>query len=127
MSSDELEYEPSGDQPWRGEEWVQVLNAEVQSRGKAAVADALGCSRAMVHQLKEAKYDSPIEKWRRKVMAELAQDRVQCPVLGAIDMDECREHRNRGFAGTNPVRVELFRTCPTCPNNPDHNPDESHE
>jgi len=123
MSGSDFDYEPSGDQPWRDEEWVQVLNAEVDERGKDAVAEALGCSRAMVHQLKEAKYGSPVEKWRRKVMAELARDRVQCPVLGAIDVDECREHRNAEFAATNPERIRLYRTCPTCPNNPDNDID----
>ena len=111
--------EPKGEQPWASEEWVQVLRGAVEERGKEPVAEALGCSRATVHQLMTGRYTSPIEKWRTKVMAELARDRVQCPILGPIDMVECRKHRTRDFAATSPVRVKLFKTCPTCPNNPE--------
>ena len=99
-------------QPWADEEWVQVLRGAVEERGKEAVAGALGCSRATVHQLMTGRYTSPIDKWRTKVMAELARDRVQCPILGPIDMVECRKHRTRDFAATSPVRVKLFKTCP---------------
>lgn len=110
----------SNTQPWADEEWVQVLNDAIDQRGKGEVAEALGCSTALVHQLATARYSSPIDGWRQRVMAELARDRVQCPVLGVISTDECRSHRNRDFAATNPTRVELFRTCPTCPNNPEN-------
>jgi len=115
MSNDETTFD---EQPWADEEWVQVLRDAVDETSKQAVADALECSRAMVHQLMTGRYSSPVEKWRTKVMAELARDRVQCPVLGPISTEKCRETRDRDFAATSPMRVELHRTCPSCPNNP---------
>lgn len=43
---------------------------------------------------------------------------TECPVLGQITAAQCKWHRNREFAATNPTRVRLGQTCPTCSNNP---------
>ncbi len=106
-------------QPWAREPWVETLRRAVRRFGLSEVAERLGCSTATVSLLRNGTYSSPIEKWRERVLAEFERDVVDCPVLGEITPEECRFHRTRSFGATNPTRVRLARTCPTCPNNPD--------
>lgn len=111
-------------QDWHDAEWVRTLRAAVERDGQRAVARVLGCSRALVSQLLSGRYSSPTEKWKRRVEAEYDRDRVPCPILGEISAERCRSEREKGFRATNPLRVKLSQTCPTCPMNPDR---DAHE
>jgi hypothetical protein len=42
---------------------------------------------------------------------------VDCPIIGEIPKQRCMEHQSRPFAATNPLRVQLYRACKTCPEN----------
>lgn len=105
-------------QPWADEPWVHLLNTEADRLGQSEVARRLDCSSATVSLLRAGTYPSPVERWRRLVLAAFMRETVECPILGAIKAEECRYHRTRPFGHTNPIRVKLYQTCPTCPNNP---------
>jgi len=114
-------------QPWANEDWVETLHHAVATHGRAEVTDRLDCSQSLLTQLLKGVYSSPIEKWKRRVEAEFERDAVECPVLGEITADRCREERNKGFSASNPIRVKLSQTCPTCPHNPDAKDRSDHE
>lgn len=98
--------------------FIQLLNAEASATDKTATAKRIGISRTAVSLLLCNKYPSPsYEKVEAKVMAAL--DKVQCPVLGALESSECQKQRSTPFSSANPQRVNLFRACQQCPNNPD--------
>ena len=104
--------------------WLVQFRETVDALSTTEVARRLGCSSATVSQIYHGKYASPLEKWRERFLDAFSPAQVDCPVLGMISRPTCATHRGRGFAATNPVRVQLFRTCPTCANNPDR---DSHE
>ena len=82
--------------------------------GQSKVAKAIGASPTTVSQIYNGKYgaddSAPLELFREK----FGGITVTCPVLGEISLDKCAFHRRREFAASNPVRVALFRSCPTC-------------
>jgi len=106
-------------QSWADARWVATLRHAVANRGRDEVCETLDCSPALLRQLLKGTYGSPIEKWRARVQAEFERESVECPVLGRISADRCRRERSKGFSASNPIRVELSQTCPTCEHNPD--------
>ncbi len=103
-----------GDKPPR---FIQLLDAESSATDKTATAKRIGISRTAVSLLLCNKYPSPsLEKVEAKVMAAL--DNLHCPVLGKLDHSECQKQRNMPFSSANPQRINLYRACLQCPNNP---------
>mgnify|MGYP006435551199 CR=1 FL=1 len=120
------ENEQQDDRPdadWHDADWVETLRLAVAKDGQRKVAEVLGCSRPLVSQLLNGTYNSPTDRWRRKVEAEYDRESVPCPILGEISADRCRTERSQGFRATNPIRVRLSQTCPTCRFNPDAHTD----
>ena len=100
-------------------DWRARLAAMVDALGQAEVARRMGCSPATVSLLRRGRYPEAAEgKWHQRFLDAFDEARVDCPVLGEIDRRTCAAHRSRPFAATNPVRVRLYRTCPTCPHHP---------
>ncbi len=97
--------------------FIQLLNAEASATDNTAAAKRIGISRTAVSLLLCNRYPSPsFEKVEAKVMAAL--DKVHCPVLGALENSECQKQRNTPFSSANPQRVNLYRACQQCSNNP---------
>lgn len=95
------------------------LIAVIEELGQSEVARRMGCSAATISLLKTGRYPgATVERWQREFDAVFARGMINCPVLGEITAEQCAFHRKRPFAATNPIRVQLYRTCPTCPNNP---------
>ena len=105
-------------QPWYTEPWVDLLISAYEADGPKATADRLEVSPSMVTAVARGYYESPVDAFRETVNAVLGAACVSCPVLGEITLVDCRRHRAADFAPTNPTRIRLWRTCPTCPNNP---------
>lgn len=104
-----------GDAPPR---FIKLLEAAANETDKTTAAKKVGISRSAVSLLLRNKYPSPsCKKVELKILAAL--DQVQCPVLGALEMSDCQKHRNTPFSSANPQRVNLYRACQQCPNNPD--------
>ena len=104
---------------WYGEPWVPVLVTAYEADGPTATARRLGSvSPSMVTAVARGYYKSPVDTIREAVRAVLMTASVECPVLGSIELNDCRRHRERPFAATNPLRIPLFQACRSCPNNP---------
>jgi len=96
-------------------DWLHVLARECKRTSQAAVAGVLGISPATINQVLQQKYKGQTERIQRLVEGRFMGARVECPVIGDIPRDRCMEHQARRlFAATNPLRVQLHKTCPTC-------------
>lgn len=80
------------------------------------VADALGCSSAVVSQLLRDKYLGDVATFAARIRGLYMAETVQCPVLGVLGRNHCLDNQKRPQAFTNPVRVQLYAACKTCPN-----------
>lgn len=99
-------------------DWMRLLREAVDAASGTAVAKRLGYSPAVVSQVLKGKYAGRTDLVRQRVIEVYGATSVPCPVLGEIPLSRCAAERNRPFAATNPLRVRLWQTCPTCPFNP---------
>lgn len=104
---------------WHAEPWVRSLEASYEEVGPGATGRILGVSPSMVTGVVYGYYESSLDRIREATRERLQHVEVACPVLGAIELADCKRHRTAPFAATNPARVRLWRACRTCPNNPD--------
>ncbi len=97
--------------------FIQLLATAALTADKASIAARVGISRTAVSLLLSNQYPSPsYHKVEVKVLAAL--DNVQCPLLGTLENSVCQINRELPFASTNPQRINLYRACQQCPNNP---------
>ncbi len=100
------------------EEWLQVLDAECNRTSQAKVAQKIGASKTTISQALNGVYPNEIGllKLRDKVEGTYMGATITCPVFGDIPRDVCASSQEKELATHNPFRVQLFNTCPTCPN-----------
>lgn len=96
-------------------DWIFALAAEAQRTTASAVAARIGYSPSVVSQVFSASYRGDLGKVEAKVRGALMGSTVECPVLGEIGLDRCRDEQARGFSATNATRAQLRRACKTCP------------
>lgn len=100
---------------WFNEPWVESLRNEVVKAGSQEKAgERIGYSAAVVNQVLKGSYTGNIEKVKAKVEGAFMGAVVDCPVIGEIPRNRCVDHQGKKFAATNPMRVQLHRSCPTC-------------
>ncbi|MBX9944933.1 MAG: transcriptional regulator [Reyranella sp.] len=98
-------------------DWVQVLAETCDTLGQQAAAQRIGMSGSVVNETLRNKYKGRLDRVAERVKGALMGKTVTCPVLGDdLPRNRCIELQGRPFAATNPERVQLFRTCPTCSN-----------
>jgi len=98
-------------------DWLTVLTRECSATSQQAVAKRMGLSGATINQVLKGKYKGNLRRIQSRVEGAFMAARVDCPVIGDIPRDQCITHQQRRrFAATNPLRVQLHKTCPTCPN-----------
>jgi len=97
------------------EPWVQVLREACKVRSQREVATFLGYSPPVVSAVLAGNYRGDLTRVQRAVEGAFMGAEVDCPVLGDLPLQRCIEHQRAGFRATNPMRVQLSRTCPTCP------------
>lgn len=97
-------------------DWVETLRRERDRIGGKAAARAVGISETTVSQLLSGTYKGNWKRMQSRVEGALMGTTVECPVAGDIPRDRCMDHQTRPFSATSPMRVQLSRTCPTCPN-----------
>lgn len=102
-------------------EWLSVLRAARAAHGPTHVGKLIGYSAAVVIGVCEGTYAASTSRVEEAVRATLMASEVHCPVLGAIPLRTCRQTRTAPFSAASPIRVRLWRTCPTCPLNPASN------
>lgn len=98
-------------------EWVAALAAECRRTSQANTARRLGVSPAVVNQALQGSYKGNLRRVQRLVEGAFMGVTVDCPVVGDLPRDRCIEYQGRPFAATNPMRVQLYCTCPDCPHN----------
>lgn len=103
---------------YQNQAWFIALQKELQTSSQAKAAAKCGISGTAVNQIIKGSYKGNIENVAEKVSGALLEQSVICPVLDVITTDICANHRNKGFKPNNPMRVQLYRACQSCANNP---------
>jgi hypothetical protein len=94
--------------------WITVLAEACRAQTQASVAKRIGYSAAVVSQVLKGNYKGDLTRVQQAVEGALMGATVNCPVIGELPRNVCLEYQRREFASTNPTRVQLSRTCPTC-------------
>ncbi|MEM1055152.1 MAG: XRE family transcriptional regulator [Bacteroidota bacterium] len=110
--------EARNQQPYMEEAWYTTLVEHVERDGVKPVAERLGYSPGAVTGAVRGYYGAKIDAFAQRVIERLTSASVECPVLGEIRLELCVYHRERPFGATNPQRVQLWKACQVCPNNP---------
>jgi hypothetical protein len=94
---------------------LQIIRTQSKLMNGRKLSELLGVSTSAVSQALNDKFVGNVERFCLRVRGVFAGDSVRCPVLGDITTKVCLEQQQRPKAFTNPMRVTLHRTCPTCP------------
>lgn len=97
-------------------DWLHTLGQYCKAHGQRKAADVIGYSSSVVSQVLNGKYGGDLFAVQTKVEGALMGLTVDCPVVGDLPRNRCLEYQRQAFAATNHLRVQLARTCPTCPN-----------
>lgn len=93
---------------------LQLLHQKCTELNQARVAAAIGYSPSAVNQALHGTYKGDLSNMLGKVSEVFGNETVSCPILGEIPLAKCAFHRRREFAATNPMRVQLWRSCRQC-------------
>ena len=99
--------------------WVEDLARECASSSQAVVARRMGRSDALISTVLRAKYRGDLEAVEEVFKGAYQGAEVDCPALGALPANDCRDWRakSRRFVNVNALRVRMFRACKGCPRN----------
>lgn len=97
-------------------DWIKVLRGECTRVGRKRVSIIINYSETVISQVLNGKYPGDLKRVEEKVKGALMGATVDCPVVGEMPRNRCIDHQRRAgsFAATNPTRVQLSQTCPTC-------------
>lgn len=85
---------------------------------QAEIARKLGVSDGTISNALKGRYIGNVEALAERIRGELLNATVRCPILGEITSRICQDERKKPLHTANPVRVQLWRACKTCPHNP---------
>jgi hypothetical protein len=97
---------------------LDALRALCRTKKQVEVARRLGVSDASISGALKGRYIGNVERLAERIRGELLRATVACPVLGEVTTRICQDEREKPFHSANPTRVQLWRMCKTCPNNP---------
>lgn len=92
-------------------DWIDELRAACARLGQKEIAKRIGYSNAVISQVLNNKYPGDLERVKAQVEGVLMKRVVDCPMLGEITLDVCRNHQRRKFSAVNPMRVQMYRAC----------------
>lgn len=98
-------------------DWFELLNTNVEKRGRREVEQALGLSKTTLSQVLNKKYPGNLENVKNKVLAAFGSLKVDCPVMGEIPLQRCLKEQIKPNTLSNPLRIRLYCECQICPNN----------
>lgn len=101
-----------GDPP----KWVERLAEQASGSSASAVAGRLGCAPSVVSQVISNSYRGRFDRIEAAVRGAFMGETVDCPVVGEIGMDRCRDEQRQPFRATSAMRAQLFHACQTCSN-----------
>lgn len=97
---------------------LQALMELKKNLTQAEIARRLDISDSTISQALRGKYIGNVEALAERIRGEFLKKTVVCPILGEITSRICQDERKKPFHTANPMRVQLYRACKTCPNNP---------
>lgn len=97
-------------------DWVVRLAEECDLTSQNRVAKRLGVSAAMVSNVRANKYTGTLTRLEDKVRGVYMSGTFECPALGNIPTNECRDWRDKSkvFGAANPLRVRMYAACHAC-------------
>jgi hypothetical protein len=100
------------------DDWIDALRHECDRTSQDQAGHLIGYSDSVVSQVLRGVYRGDLKRVEEAVRGALLGATVECPVIGDIPRNRCLDHqrRARDIAATNPLRVQLAKACPTCPN-----------
>ena len=102
--------------PAANTDWMMVLREHRESYGNSPTASKIGYSATTVSQVLSGNYKGDLAAVQKAVEGALMGLTVQCPVIGDMPRNVCLEYQRRSTRATNPLRVQLNKACPNCPN-----------
>jgi len=97
---------------------LQALLDLKRNLSQAEIARRLDVSDSTLSQAVRGKYIGNIDALAERIRGEFLKKTVACPILGEITSRICQDERKTPFHTANPMRVQLWRACKACPNNP---------
>ena len=85
---------------------------------QSEIARRIGVSEGTISNALKGRYIGNVEALAERIRGELLNQTVPCPILGQITTRICQDERKKPFHTANPMRVQLWRACKTCPHNP---------
>lgn len=102
-------------------DWVEALAKECQRTSQNKAAQTLGYSNGAVSMVIRNKYAANSQGIEMAVRGALMAEDIDCPFIGLIGKDVCRQWRNKRKRGVraNRLQIQMARACSTCPHFPD--------
>lgn len=100
------------------EDAMEALKEMKKHASQAEIARRLGKSDSTISNALKGRYIGNVDALAERIRGELLNQKVVCPILGEITSRICQDERKKPLHTANPVRVQLWRACKTCPNNP---------
>ena len=99
--------------------WVVALATACDQTSQVKVSGQVNYSGSVISQVIRNKYvhkGGDLKGIEKAVEGALMGATVECPVIGEIPRNRCNDHQRRGssVATTNPMRIQLYRACPSC-------------
>jgi hypothetical protein len=100
-------------------DWIVVLASEADATSQKQVATRLGRSGPLVSQVLRNRYTGDLAVCEELVRGILMDTTLECPSLGDIAVNECRDWRKKSekWVSVNALRSRMFRACNRCPKN----------
>lgn len=93
---------------------LQLLKDRVAQTSQAQVARAIGYKPTTVSLILSGSYGGNPDTVLERVAEIYGNETVACPLLGAIRLGTCADHRRMARPGGNHMRVQQFRACRAC-------------
>jgi len=101
--------------------WISVLAERCTEERQATVARRLEVSASMISAVLSNTYTAKggsTAGLEARVRGAYMGETVDCPVLGEIGTDRCRDEQGQPFRATSAMRAQLYHACRKCPHNP---------
>lgn len=92
-------------------DWVLALAQECDRTSQRKTADLVGYSAATINLVLNCTYSGDLQKVEDKVRGALFGDSVECPILGPLKLNECRDNQARKFEVTSSHATRLYNKC----------------
>lgn len=98
-------------------DWVLLLASACATSSQNKVAAQMNRSASLVSAVLSRKYRGDLVAVEEVVRGVFAAATVECPELGTIPTNVCRDWqlKSRSFVNVNSQRVRMYRACNRCP------------